>query len=507
MQLPGKLSSSAAPADDKMSNLSDYERQRLENIAENRAKLIAMGIDADATALRTAAATRRQPVKGSDVNRKKKADAVPARSKSLRQRNLDPAGNAIPDKPIVPESAPVQRQARKPSVPLDAAKISTGAVSAEEAASFLARLGEPDKTSAPPSKKAKRGKASAEPESHASATPLDLSSLSVAEDDIAKLVPERIFSLEMHPSPAKLLVAAGDTWGRVGLWDVNAGDDTPVATFAPHSRPVAGIRIAPHLPHLLLSCSHDGAVRCLDLGAGGSSSSFFEVYRAAEDNDGEYPMLHGLSRTAGEGGVLALCRSDGVALFLDPRTPSASQPRQARLHEKKIFSVDFSPTKPQLLATASLDRTVALWDIRTLGEKRAKPLVTLEHGLSVTAARFSPSGERLLTTCNDDLLRVFDSDGKSDKSWSLRTAVKHNNKTGRYITSFQAEWLRGSNSTLICGSLAQPRGVDVYNADDGSMSQRLEPDTVTSVVSLFAQHPTQPVLVAGNSGGKCYLWR
>ena len=57
----------------------------------------------------------------------------------------------------------------------------------------------------------------------------------------------------------------------------------------------------PNMQHLLLSCSHDGAVRCLDLG-GGSSAAFTEVYRAAEDSDGDYPSLHFLSRTAGEGG-------------------------------------------------------------------------------------------------------------------------------------------------------------------------------------------------------------
>ena len=36
----------------------------------------------------------------------------------------------------------------------------------------------------------------------------------------------------------------------------------------------------------------------------------------------------------------------------------------------------------------------------------AGPLASLEHGLSVTAARFSPDGARILTTCNDNLLRV-----------------------------------------------------------------------------------------------------
>ena len=55
--------------------------------------------------------------------------------------------------------------------------------------------------------------------------------LSVADDDMAKLVPDRIYSMEVHPSPTKLLVAAGDKWGRVGLWDVDAGDDAPVATW------------------------------------------------------------------------------------------------------------------------------------------------------------------------------------------------------------------------------------------------------------------------------------
>ena len=134
--------------------------------------------------------------------------------------------------------------------------------------------------------------------------------LSVADDDMAKLVPDRIYSMEVHPSPTKLLVAAGDKWGRVGLWDVDAGDDAPVATFQPHSRPVGGLRVLPSMPHLLLSCAHDGAVRSLDLGAGGSAA-FTEVYRASEDADGDYASLHGISRTAGEGGGPTVCDSDG----------------------------------------------------------------------------------------------------------------------------------------------------------------------------------------------------
>jgi hypothetical protein len=89
----------------------------------------------------------------------------------------------------------------------------------------------------------------------------------------------------------------------------------------------------------------------------------------------------------------------------------------------------------------------------------------------VTAARFSPSGTKLLTTCNDDLLRVYAAGAWLGSTTAAKRAdeseatVKHNNKTGQYLTPFQAEWVRGSDDVFACGSLAQPRGVDVFHAD------------------------------------------
>ena len=40
-------------------------------------------------------------------------------------------------------------------------------------------------------------------------------------EGVAKVTPTRIFSLAIHPTESKLLVAAGAKWGGVGLWDVN----------------------------------------------------------------------------------------------------------------------------------------------------------------------------------------------------------------------------------------------------------------------------------------------
>ena len=486
--------------------MSAYEIARMERMAANHAHLVALGIENDTAALRKAS-SQRAPVKGSAINKKAKREVVPPRSRSLRLQNLDTDGKQLPDKPDVPPPEPAQTKAvRKPSVPLEASKVSTGATTANDAATFIARLCKTMASSASTAKVKSPATKSKTKVNADNARPsvLDFRSVHVAEGNIAKLVPERIFSMDINPSDKTLLVAAGDTWGRVGLWDVLApADEAPVATFEPHSRPVAGVRFLPNHPHQLLSCAHDGAVRLLDLGTC-TSSSFVELYRSAEDEDGDYPSLHGFSRSAGEGGAIAVCRGDGVSVLLDPRAPAPAF--VARLHEKKIFSVDFSPSQPWLLASASLDRTVAIWDIRKVVENAKKPraLTVLDHGLSVTAARFSTSGSRLLTTCNDNLLRVFT--GGAGEKWELRSSVKHNNHTGRYITPFQAEWVRGSDDEFLCGSLEHPRGVDVFNVDRGPQKRLDEEDCITSVVSLLAQHPTRDVLVASNASGKCFVW-
>jgi WD40 repeat protein len=71
-----------------------------------------------------------------------------------------------------------------------------------------------------------------------------------------------------------------------------------------------------------------------------------------------------------------------------------------------IHGVDFSPDSTRLVC-ASANRTASIWDIPT--DKRVQ---TLDHGYYVTAARYSPQGDRIATTSFDSV-RVWDSnDGR-----------------------------------------------------------------------------------------------
>lgn len=44
--------------------------------------------------------------------------------------------------------------------------------------------------------------------------------MKLTSDQVAKVVPDRVFSVAIHPTRDKVLVAGGGKWGAVGLWDV-----------------------------------------------------------------------------------------------------------------------------------------------------------------------------------------------------------------------------------------------------------------------------------------------
>ena len=70
------------------------------------------------------------------------------------------------------------------------------------------------------------------------------------ERSVAKVVPERIFSMAVHPSTEHTLVFAGDKRGFVGLYNLDEPDDDRcVVSWRPHTRPVSCLAIDPSNAH------------------------------------------------------------------------------------------------------------------------------------------------------------------------------------------------------------------------------------------------------------------
>lgn len=48
-----------------------------------------------------------------------------------------------------------------------------------------------------------------------------------------------------------------------------------------------------------------------------------------------------------------------------------------------------------------------MWDIRNMTEKSINPVLQYEHSKSLTSAFFSASGIKMVSTSNDDKIRIF----------------------------------------------------------------------------------------------------
>lgn len=270
-----------------------------------------------------------------------------------------------------------------------------------------------------------------------------------------KITPERIYAMAFHPTADKALVFAGDKLGNLGLFDAsqpvikhedgdeNDDDDDAdeldahsspaITTFKPHTRTISTIHFTPTQPCAVFTSSYDSSIRRIDL----EKAVSIEVYAPADPNDDE--PLSGVCIPASDPNMLYFASLNGAFGMHDTRTSSASGPTHSlTLSEKKIGGFSVHPLHPHLLATASLDRTLKLWDLRRIsGRGEAKlPALVAEHEskLSVSHAAFNAAGQ-IATSSYDDTVKIYNLEkagdwevGREIDGWVPSTVVPHNNQ-------------------------------------------------------------------------------
>jgi WD40 repeat protein len=363
-----------------------------------------------------------------------------------------------------------------------------------------------------------------------------------ADDDSnalnVKVVKERIYSITVSPSTSRLIVAAGDKVGNVGLWNTSHShsnttddDDSSVVSFKPHNGAVSNLQFHSSNSYLL-SASYDGTCRTLDL----ESETFLQTF-AVFDSDSAHSEKPGFGiddssssfymqfacydpRPSSGSSSLFASSSIGHAFHYDSRSNSLTF--NEFLSDKKINTLDLHPDG-NLLATCGLDRSTNIFDIRKLGiaKKNAKtlnPLVSFPSSKSVNSAFFSPSGDHLLTTNMADTLTIYDRSQFSAIKATTSTvkpvvSVPHNNQTGRWLTTFHSKW-HPTLDVFCAGSMAQPRQMQMFGVDGKELrgggeghKGGVRGENLTSVVSRLAFHPFLDIVVGGNSSGRCTVLR
>ncbi|XP_020864865.1 WD repeat-containing protein 76 isoform X2 [Phascolarctos cinereus] len=471
-----------ADLDDSV-ELSAYEKKRLKNISENAEFFASLHLVETAARLRKMIAKR--PSRGIKRKKLKKAEDEIVCRRSMRLLKVDPSGVPLPDPSPQPES--VDQYTRLPPGPLEMIpENQTG-----ENEMFKGVLQMWMKISQPRNKSTK--KLSSMKRYQAS-----LTGMVISEDTICKVIRSRISSMAIHPSETRTLVAAGDKLGQVGLWDLTQEPrEDGIFTFTLHSQVVSCLNFSPANPAHLLSLSHDGTLRCGDF----TRAVFEEVYRNEERDSSYFDFL------AEDASTLIVGHWDAGVAIVDRRTPGTSHEQFFNSDMSVIRTLQVHPVNRHYFIAAGA-RDVHIYDLRHLRSKRMKPLISVtEHMKSLASAYFSPvTGNRVVTTCADDNLRVFDTSSVSSKI-PLLTRVRHNNSTGRWLTRFRAVWDPKQEDCFIVGSMARPRSIDVFHESGELVHSFRDGECLASVCSINVMHPTQNILAGGNSSGRIHIFK
>jgi len=341
--------------------------------------------------------------------------------------------------------------------------------------------------------------------------------------DVAKVVPERIYSTAFHPH--SLIACAGDKSGHIGFWNIESdsanSENADVHLFRPHSRPVVNIEWTKD-GSKLYTTSMDGTVRQFDV----SKSIFTEAF-ATYDDDEEFKGLPGYGIDEGYNfwvqyscvdhrneNCLFLSTSKGSIIHLDLRSKNQVT-FDHYFSESKINTVSLHKNGFHL-ASCGLDRTVKLWDTRKIESKeKNKELSSIQYNKSINSAFFSPNGQHLLTTSMDDKIDIFTNIHMKTSTSTVNkpsTRIHHCNQTGRWLSTFMAQWHPTSKEDLfVVGSMKQPRRMEIYdaNSSDNKPIGDIEGDALTAVASRCSFHPNEHelIVVGGNSSGRVTVAR
>ncbi len=183
-----------------------------------------------------------------------------------------------------------------------------------------------------------------------------------------------------------------------------------------------------------------------------------------------------------DGKMLATSSYDGSVIIW---SPESSTTPGARIHHRRLVNAaSWSPHAAGLLATASADKTVGLWQVSEDGREAQARGRLARHTDDVNAVAWLPDGERLVTASEDSTALI----------WELAT--------GRFLGKFAA------HSGHCMAIAVSPDGHVLTVGEDGLIvigdldhpSDRHERNFTTSIEGCAFNHDGSKIALAGDDG-------
>jgi coronin-1B/1C/6 len=160
-------------------------------------------------------------------------------------------------------------------------------------------------------------------------------------------------------------------------------------------------------------------------------------------------------------------------------------------HEKKVTYCQFHPTASNVLASASYDRTVRLWDI----ENQTESTMFDGFGENIHSIAWNENGSLLASTCRDKLIRVMD-------PRDAKTVISGPGLGGTKKSS--VVWLNQLNRLAVVGfsDTGSGRKFSIYDARDLSKPLiRNDIDQSAGVLIPYFDEDTSCLFIGGKGDG------
>ncbi|XP_070687348.1 DNA damage-binding protein 2 [Pempheris klunzingeri] len=311
----------------------------------------------------------------------------------------------------------------------------------------------------------------------------------------------RITCLEWHPTHPSTL-AVGSKGGDIYLWDFEVPAKKTFIQGNGAGDFIGGMKFCPKDLSKVYVASGEGTLTMQSF-EGHTPTVVSRTQDCGHDHHNvcywyccvDVSVSRQMLVTGDNMGQLVLRGLDGQKIFSD------------KLHKAKVTHAEFNNRCDWLLATASVDHTVKLWDLRNIKDKKSF-LHDMPHERAVNSAYFNPFDcSKLLTTDQYDQIRVY-----SSSDWSKpQHIIQHPHRQFQHLTPIKATW-HPVYDLIVAGRYpddrvcpGDQRTIDIFDSNSGELVCQLQDPTASGIKSINKFNPMGDVIGSG-MGVTVLIW-
>ncbi|KAK9510320.1 hypothetical protein O3M35_005126 [Rhynocoris fuscipes] len=307
--------------------------------------------------------------------------------------------------------------------------------------------------------------------------------------DLRKLIFRRIQSICIHPIMTKQIVIVGGAAGPVAIWDINSEIDHDVVVLNFHNAAVNCLTVSKSNHQKIYTTSHEGSICCMDISEKKCTNIFSTKFTDR--------IKHLTWHDEMDANTLLVAHGNGNVGILDLRTNNHKNMPWIECFDRSCRTVQLHPTNSHYFLASSGTVGCRIFDLRS----SSNCISDIKHPKGLTSAFFSPNANHILTTCNDNFLRIFDSSKFQEELPTCKKIIPHNNFTGRWLSVFKAKWFPYRNDVFHIGSLLQPRRIQIYEEEKGTLLYEMRHENMVTISPVIDVHPNMLFIAGGNSSG------